>query len=109
MSPKSPTKVSPEQPAANKDKTENKDATGPPKKEMIVEFNGGERAKIRTAEGSGDLASKGMMPLLSVKIRYWSRRCATRDPLMPRCRALVCLTAAHYTAQITSTLLFMFK
>ena len=83
MSPKSPTKVSPEQPAANKDKIENKDATGPPKKEMIVEFNGGERAKIRTTEGSGDLASKGMIPpLLSVKIRYWTGRCATRDPSM---------------------------
>ena len=65
MSPKSPTKVSPEQ-LESKD---NGELGAQPKKEMIVEFNGGsEKAKIRTCDGGlngedKDLCRKGM-PIL---------------------------------------------
>ena len=63
MSPKSPTKVSPEQTLESKD---NGELMAQPKKDMIVEFNGGsEKAKIRTRDGGlngddKDLCHKGM-------------------------------------------------
>ena len=66
MSPKSPTKVSPEQ-LESKD---NGELGAQPKKEMIVEFNGGsEKAKIRTCDGGlngedKDLCRKGMLTLV---------------------------------------------
>ena len=67
MSPKSPTKVSPEQTMEAKD---NGELIVQPKKDMIVEFNGGsEKAKIRTRDGGlngedKDLCHKGMPTLL---------------------------------------------
>ena len=67
MSPKSPTKVSPEQTLESKD---NGELMTQPKKDMIVEFNGGsEKAKIRTRDGGlngedKDLCHKGMPTLM---------------------------------------------
>ena len=67
MSPKSPTKVSPEQTLESKD---NGELMAQPKKDMIVEFNGGsEKAKIRTRDGGlngedKDLCRKGMLTFL---------------------------------------------
>ena len=67
MSPKSPTKVSPEQTVESKD---NGELMTQPKKDMIVEFNGGsEKAKIRTRDGGlngedKDLCHKGMPTLM---------------------------------------------
>jgi hypothetical protein len=57
---KSPTKVEPELVVGAKGASENKgatgaarkDMTGPVKKDMIVEFNGGERTNIRTTDGA---------------------------------------------------------
>ena len=68
MSPKSPTKVSPDQTMESKD---NGELITQPKKDMIVEFNGGsEKAKIRTRDGGQngedkDLCHKGMPFLLN--------------------------------------------
>ena len=57
MSPKSPTKVSPEQTLESKD---NGELMAQPKKDMIVEFNGGsEKAKIRTQDGGQNGDNKG--------------------------------------------------
>ena len=57
MSPKSPTKVSPEQTFESKD---NGELMAQPKKDMIVEFNGGsEKAKIRTQDGGQNCDNKG--------------------------------------------------
>ena len=69
MSPKSPTKVSPEQTLESKD---NGELMAQPKKDMIVEFNGGsEKAKIRTRDGGlngedKDLCHKGMLTFLYI-------------------------------------------
>ena len=73
MSPKSPTKVSPEQTLETKD---NGDLMTQPKKDMIVEFNGGsEKAKIRTRDGGlngddKDLCHKGMPTLMYIVQPY---------------------------------------
>ena len=73
MSPKSPTKVSPEQTLETKD---NGELVTQPKKDMIVEFNGGsEKAKIRTRDGglNGDdkgLCHKGMPTLMYIVQPY---------------------------------------
>ena len=69
MSPKSPTKVSPEQTLESKD---NGELMAQRKKDMIVEFNGGsEKAKIRTRDGGlngedKDLCHKGMLTFLYI-------------------------------------------
>ena len=68
MSPKSPAKVSPDQTMESKD---NGELITQPKKDMIVEFNGGsEKAKIRTRDGGQngedkDSCHKGMPFLLN--------------------------------------------
>ena len=57
MSPKSPTKVSPEQALESKD---NGELSVQLKKDMIVEFNGvSEKAKIRTQDGGQNGDNKG--------------------------------------------------
>ena len=64
MSLKSPTKVDPElpppttpAPSPKPQFEDKKEMTSPLKKDIIVEFNGGNRAKIRTTEGQGVLKS----------------------------------------------------
>ena len=72
MSPKSPTKVSPEQTLESRD---NGELIAQPKKDMIVEFNGGsEKAKIRTRDGGlngedKDLCQKGMLAILDTVVK----------------------------------------
>ena len=57
MSPKSPTKISPEQALESKD---NGELSVQLKKDMIVEFNGvSEKAKIRTQDGNQNGDNKG--------------------------------------------------
>ena len=57
MSPKSPTKVSPEQARESKDNGEHSVQL---KKDIIVEFNGvSEKAKIRTQDGGQNCDNKG--------------------------------------------------
>ena len=62
MLPKSPTKVDPELPPPTKPALppkpqfeDKRDTSCPQKRDIVVEFNGGNRAKIRTTEGQDAL------------------------------------------------------